>query len=403
MAKTILNRIAPFDAKKEKIISFSWAGNQAYANRLIIYDANSLAVVYDKKIDAMTYTHALPSNILTNGKKYIAQCQVFDVEDIPSDLSDKLFFATYEAPEFNFYNIKNEQTIKSASYEAIIYYFQKEYEEIQSYKFYLYDGTKTLLSESNTLYDGNSIKYTYKALDNHTKYYVRCQGTTVNGMEIDTGYIQIYTDYKAPSTYGLIYAENDAQHGYIKLHTNVTVIECSDNKTFKFEDGMIDLRNDAIHYEEGFVIPDNFTLILRGMGLNQTATILELSNTQYSIKVSSYLYDDGQTRFKLTVPNPIENYILYSKPESFDENAMVGIWLRRIKDIYQLEVFVEEEYSLDNNLWYGRQMPYSPELYDMWIDTDDMFTYVVDKDIMKTYTSDEEPNDANLEIDDLWM
>lgn len=403
MARPILNHIAPFDAAKDKIVSFSWTGNQAYGNRLIIYDANTLAIVYDNKSDSMTYTRTLPANTLSNGKKYIAQCQVFDIENIASELSDKIFFITYETPEFYFYNIENGQTIKAASYEAVVFYFQPEYEEIQSYKFYLYDGTRTLLAESNTFYDGNNIRYTYKGLDNHTKYYIRCYGITVNGMEIDTGYIQIYTDYKAPSTYGLIYAENDAAHGYIKLHTNITVIECSDNKTFSFEDGMIDLRNDSIHYNNGFVISDDFTLILRGMHLNQTATVLELGNTQYSLTVSSYLYDDGQTRFKLTVPGPLCNYILYSNPQSFDENAMAGIWIRRKNDVYQLEVFTEGEYSLENNMWYGIQMPNTPEMYDMWIDSDDLFTYVVDKDVMKTYTSEEEACDEHVEIDDLWI
>lgn len=402
MAKPILTRISPFDGMKEKVVSFSWTGNQAYGNRLIIYDANTLAIVYDNRSDSMTYTRTLPANTLSNGKKYIAQCQVFDIENIASELSDKIFFITYETPEFYFYNIENEQTIKAASYEAVVYYFQPEYEEIQSYKFYLYDGTRTLLAESETFYDGNNIRYIYKGLDNHTKYYIRCYGITVNGMEIDTGYIQVYTDYKAPSTYGLIYAENDAAHGYIKLHTNITVIECSDDKIFNFQDGMIDLRNDAIHYEEGFVIPDNFTLILRGMALNQTATLLEMSNTQYTITISSYLHDDGKTRFKLTVPNPLGNYILYSNPESFDENAMVGIWVRRINDVYSLKVFVEEDYSLENNMWYGRQLPSNPELYDSWIDTEDMFTYVVDKDVMKVYTSDDEPEE-DINIDDLWI
>lgn len=403
MAKPILTRISPFDSVKEKVVSFSWTGNQSYANRLVIYDANTLAVVYDVKVTSMTYNHTIPSNTLANGKKYVAQCQTFDVEDISSDLSDKTFFATYETPEFYFYNIENEQTIKAASYEAIIYYYQPDYEEIQSYKFYLYDGTKTLLSESDTLYDGNSVKYTYKSLENHTKYFIRCFGTTVNGMEVDTGYIQIYTDYKVPSSYGLIYAENDPLHGYIKLHTNITIIECSDDKIFNFQDGMIDLRNDAIHYKEGFVIPDNFTLILRGMALNQTATLLEMSNTQYTITISSYLHDDGKTRFKLTVPNPLGNYILYSNPESFDENAMVGIWVRRINNVYSLKVFVEEDYSLENNMWYGRQLPSNPELYDSWIDTDDLFTYVVDKDVMKIYTSEAEAGDEHVEIDDLWI
>lgn len=403
MARPIINHITPFDASKQTEITFSWGGNQAYGNRLIIYNAETLAVIYDKKIDSFLLSHTLPENTLSNGLKWIAQCQIFDIDNLESELSEKLFFPTFVTPEFYFYNIEPEQTIKAASYEAIIYYFQPDYEEIQSYKFYLYDGTRTLLSESETLYDGNNIKYTYRGLDNHTKYFVRCYGITVNGMIVDTGYIQIYTDYKMPSTYGLIYAENDPLHGYIKLHTNINVIMCSDDKIFNFIDGMIDLRNDSIHYNKGFVIPDDFTLILRGMGLNQTATIIELNNTQYSIKISSYLYDDGIVRFKLTVQNPIENYILYSSPLSFDEKAMVGIWVRRINDIYQLEVFIEEDYSMENNFWYGRQIPASGlEIYDTWIDTDDMFTYVVNKDTVKIHTGDEEPGD-DLELDDLWI
>ena len=402
MAKPIVNKITPFDAGMDKTFSFSWNGDQSYKNRLIIYDADTMNIVYDNTISTCVHSHTLPAGKLTNGRKWIAQFQVSDVDDIESDLSDKIYFRTFKTPLFYFYGLEEGQTLKTASYEAQIYYLQEDYEDIQSYRFYLYDGTKTLLSESGTMYDSSAIRYTYKGLDNHTIYYVKCHGITLNGMEIDTGYVQIYTDYKMPSTYGIIYAENDPLHGYIKYHTNIRIIQYNGDKDFRFENGMIDLRDDSIHYEEGFVIEDDFTLKLRGMCLNQTASILELRNDRYSLVLSSYLQEDGTTIFKITVPNGLNNYILYSRPLAFDAEDMVCIWLRRINDIYQLEV-LPHDFSEENNIWYGQQMPGRPGEHDSWIDAPNPFTYVVDKDTMKTYLSEEEPEDENMKTDDIWI
>ena len=50
MAKPTVNKIAPFDASVDKTFSFSWAGSQPYANRLIIYNADSMEPIYDRKI-----------------------------------------------------------------------------------------------------------------------------------------------------------------------------------------------------------------------------------------------------------------------------------------------------------------------------------------------------------------
>lgn len=404
MAKPIVNKIIPFDAEINKEISFTWNGNQSYANRLIIYNADSMETVYDKKITTFTHSHTIPAKTLKNGKKWIAQFQTFDIDDSKSDLSDKLYFQTFKTPLFYFYELENGQTIHSASYEAQIYYLQEDYEDIQSFRFYLYDGTKTLLKESDTLYDSEHIKYIYKGLDNHTVYYLKCHGITANGMEIDTDYVEIYTDYKMPSTYGIIYAENDPLHGYIKYHTNIKVIQYNGNKTFNFVNGMIDLRNDndGIYYDEGFVIEDNFTLKLRGMYLNQTAKILELRNTKYSLTVESFLYDDGTTRFKLTVPNGLGNYILYSDAISFQPTEMTCVWIRRINDIYQLEILVDPDFTNENNIWYGQQMPGSSlEVYDSWIDAPNLFTYSVNRDEMNIHFSDSEPGETKT--DDLWI
>lgn len=404
MAKPIVNKIIPFDAETDKEVGFTWNGNQSYANRLIIYNADTLEAIYDKKITTFTHSHTIPARTLKNGKKWIAQFQTFDADDTESGLSNKLYFQTFKTPLFYFYGLEDGQTIRSASYEAQIYYLQEDYEDIQSFRFFLYDGTKTLLKESDTLYDSNKIKYIYKGLDNHTIYYLKCHGITVNGMEIDTGYIEIYTDYKMPSTYGIIYAENDPLHGYIKYHTNIKVIQYNGNKTFHFENGMIDLRNDeeGIYYDEGFVIEDNFTLKLRGMYLNQTARILELRNTKYSLTVESFLYDDNTTRFKLTVSNGLGNYILYSDAISFQATEMTCVWIRRIHDIYQLEILVDPDFTNENNIWYGQQMPGSAlETYDSWVDAPNPFTYVVNKEGINVHCLDAEPDEP--ETDDLWI
>lgn len=402
VSKPIINKIIPFDADMNNTISFSWNGNQSYKNRLIIYSADTMEIVYDKTINTFTHVHIVSSKTLTNGKKWIAQFQTFDIDGIASELSDKLYFQTLKTPLFYFYGLENGQTLQSAFYDAQIYYLQENYEDIQSFKFYLYDGTKTLLSESETMYDSTKIKYQYKGLDNHTIYYFRCHGITVNGMEIDTGYIQIYTDYRRPGKYSIIYAENDPMHGYIKYHTNIVVIQYNGNRTFNFENGMIDLRNDneGIYYDAGFVIDGDFTLKLRGMHLNQTATILELKNTKYTLSISSYLYEDGTTRFKLTVPNGLCNYILYSDAIAFNSTDMVCVWLRKINDIYQLEVIVDPDYTDTDNIWYGQQMPPNPNIYDVWIDAPNLFTYVVNKDDMNAYHSDNEPIDAD--VNDVW-
>lgn len=400
MTKPIVNKTVPFDAEFDAILSFNWDGNQSHANELIIYDAKTLEEVYRNKKETFELQQTLPANTLVNGKKWMAQFISYDVNDVASEVSDKLLFHTYKTPlfyfaeivdEFTVNKIENEYIIKAPSYLATIYYTQADYEDLQSHKFYLYDGTKTQLLESDTFFNSYNIEYNYTALDNHTVYYLRCVGITVNGMEIDTGYLEVYTDYQEPDKYNVIYAENDPEHGYIKYHTNIVIIKYKGENDFKYVDGLIDLRNDSIYYDEGFVIKDDFTLKLRGMYLNRTNTLLELRNTIYHLILSSHLYDDGTIRFKLTVFNGVSNYILYSIPLSFEERDMVHIAIRRKNDIYKLEVFVDELYEFENNYWFGIQIPPTPSRYDIWIDDSKPMTYMVEKEYIEKNLELEEP------------
>lgn len=80
IAKPKINKIKPFDAETDHDITFSWNGNQAYGNRIIIYEKDSMSILFDDTVESFHYTHTIPSNSLENGKCYIMQCQVYDVE-----------------------------------------------------------------------------------------------------------------------------------------------------------------------------------------------------------------------------------------------------------------------------------------------------------------------------------
>ena len=98
MAKPIVNKITPFDAEMDKEIGFTWNGSQSYANRLIIYNADSMEKIYDKTITTFTHSHTIPAGTLKNGKQWIAQSQTFDVDHLESGLSDKRYFQTFKTP-----------------------------------------------------------------------------------------------------------------------------------------------------------------------------------------------------------------------------------------------------------------------------------------------------------------
>ena len=48
MAKPIINKINPLDATKDNVVSMSYVGNLPYSNRIVIYDATTLAVLLNK-------------------------------------------------------------------------------------------------------------------------------------------------------------------------------------------------------------------------------------------------------------------------------------------------------------------------------------------------------------------
>lgn len=341
MARPILNKIQPFDANKDYEISISWTGNRAYANRIIIRDNDSNSVLFDDTVSTFALKHKIPAYTLTNGKSWIIEAQVYDEENIASALSEKVLFYTFATPDFYFENIPEGSKITNASFAASVHYYSQDWENISSYNFYLYDATKKELFESNVYNDDTNISYTYRGLDNNTVYYFRCVGVTVHGMELDTGYVEVNVYYENPNTYARIYTTALPNQGCIQVASNLIIIQYNGTDEFEYQDGMIDLRDKTLYYDDGFLIENDFTLLLRGKNLWQTAEILKMSNGKSGLSLNSRIYTDGKLRFRLLVPNGVNNYLLYSDPQTFTNDDILTIALKRKDNLYQLEVFRE--------------------------------------------------------------
>ena len=166
---------------------------------------------------------------------------------------------------------------------------------------------------------------------------------------------------------------------------------------------MIYLRDKTLYYDEGFLIKDDFTLLIRGMNLWQTADLLRMSNHASGLTLSSRIYNDDNLRFRLLVPNGIGSYLLYSEPLVFSDTDMVTIAIRRINNVYKLQVFIELRFSTERgNMWYGSTRPAQKLMhnYDTWINTEEEI-HMVNREDFTEYFDDEEPADAVT--DDIWF
>lgn len=401
MAKPIVRKIQPFDATKPHEISISWLGNRAHANRIIIYDNETNIVVFDDMVSTFILKHTIPAHTLVNGKNYVIQAQIYDTYNTPSALSDKVLFYTFATPEFCFENIENP-IITNSSFTVTIHYYSQDWENISKYKFYLYDASKKLLRESTELTDEYNINYTYNGLDNNTTYYIRCAGITVNGMELDTGYVEITVKFENPNQYARIYATPLPSQGCIQVATNLVIIQYNGTDTFEYIDDKIDLRDKTLYYDSGFTIENDFTVLIRGMNLWQNAEIFKMSNGDMGITLSSHIYTDGKLRFRLLIPNGLSNYLLYSDEQVFKNEDMITIAIRRKNSVYQIKVFIELGIYQEGNIWYGTQRPdqHLMDSLDTWIDTNGD-TYVVNKNDYTTYLDIPEP--LNAVLNDLWL
>lgn len=406
MAKPIINLISPFDAADGYTVTFTYAGNQPYSNRLIIYNATTLTVIWnDMASDTMLMRHEIPANLtgLINGNKYCAEVVCYDQQGVASATSDKSYFWVLENPVFEFDNISEGDTIQSATINAVLDYSQANGEELIEYKFALYDHAQKLLSESPVKYDTSVMSHSFTGLENNTQYYVRATGLTDKERQLDTGMVHVYVQYENPSTYARIYAEEtEAGTGIVKYYTNIIIVQPT-RDDYEFENSCVLLQNDTLIYNEGFLVDGDFTMAIKikNCAVGEVMRCADVVDNTFTLEVIDCT--EGIMRFKLLVPNGMDNYVLYSEPQSFDAGTEYTVWLRRINNVYEMKVLStyvgdDEEY----NLWLGSSYPTTNlENYDVYIDLSSS-TVRIDKDDVHLFYQSAEPLDADT-YGDLWI
>lgn len=363
MAKPIIKQLKTFDATVGSTAYFVWTGFMAYNNRMIIYDASTMNVVYDNTYDENHYTldHAIPAKILTNGKKYAVSIAVLDINKTESTFSDKYYFTVSKTPTFYLKDLSTSTTlsVQNASYTAELVYSQADNVAIDTYSFSLYNSVKERIFTSD-VYKGakSSFKCTFNALANNSVYYISATGSTVQGVTMSTGLCPISVNYQEPSFYSVFYTTPNPIIGTVDYTSNMIDIESDlPSKDYRFEDGFVDLTKEpnSVRYSKNFTIPKNFTLSVRMKNVHKTCNVLKAQKSGEDLWLLRAIYDEDTKvfRFKLIVYGNTSDYIIYSDSLDFTNYDIVTLHIRRINGIYGLYPFItKSSVVVIDNQWF---------------------------------------------------
>lgn len=341
-----IHSVPPFDALLGTTIRFSWNGNQAFKNRCIIKDNETNVTVYDNTITTFQFEHSidLSKAKLKNGKKYNVYITVFDKGETQSDVQAiGTLFHCIKTPVFRFENIIEGQNLQASSYAATLSYSQESGELLNSWSITLYSRAHSVLSTSGTRYE-DDLTHTFYGFENNQEYSIRGQGETVNGIILDTGFINISVSYEVKDIFSLLVPKNLRKLGAIRLSSNIVSAEGRGDKDIVYIDNSYaDLRDNTIHFTDGFEASGNFSYVEKfcGMKPNDTIAVLYGDNIRITItyRIVKTSADITKSTFELMVSNGGLNYVLYSNyidvPSS---EEMIGLCFYRINGIYNTSV-----------------------------------------------------------------
>ncbi len=407
MAKPIINYIYPFDATQDKRITFTYTGDLPYKNRLIIYDAETLSVIYDVTSASRVLYCTLPAGICTNGVKFAAAIQCFDANNVASGISDKTYFWCMDQASFYFSNVESGDVVSTSSLYAELLYYQPQDEGLMQFQFFIYDSKQVLLAESQVYYSTDYLTYKYSGLENEKIYYIRAKGLTQYGTELDTDFIEIdvHIDYD-DTGFTLIDVDCNENSSIVTYYTNFVIVNSiEDGSLYEYEDSYINLTNTSLHYASGISVSGDFLLCIKIKEFFDTATLLEAADDFYGFTLSSYVYDNDELRFKLTVPNGLTPYILYSEPFIPGPTDIFIIYIKRVNDVYQLYVYMTENPQVETNMFFGIEEPEEelPERYDKWLTTENEPTVEVLEGDVHKYIMVDEPVVLAQDMYDIWI
>lgn len=347
-----IHPIEPFDASIGTIINFTWNGNQIYKVRCVIKENESGTTVYDETISNMKQNFIMEdvSSYLANGTYYIAYITVFDIDDIESDSQEiGTPFYCFSTPTFEL-SLKDNDIIKASSYEVGLIYSQNEDEILDSFNITLYTYGKTVLQSSGNLYDTSSLSYLISGLENATQYYIRSTGSTLHGMNLDTGYILFTVSYNQAQVLMPLELTNLPEIGAIRINTNFTsTLGIEDHEVTYIDGTWADLRDNSVTYDIGFQVSGDFTMEfaisnpIRNMRIIGFTGDNLIGNIYY--RIGSFSDSDGEkSYFVLMVKSSGVNYVLQSDYlEIPDDTKQFKIIVNRKGSYYDFKAIQESK------------------------------------------------------------
>lgn len=287
MAQPVLYTIPSFDAALGTNIPFAYDGDQVFGNELVIIDNETEAQVYDIKMsDWMRMYHTIGVDSgLVNGKYYACKIRVFNRDGVASDWSTWRSFYCFKTPVLSFTNIQTGQILDQSEYTFRLSYQQEQGEPLNTYSVMLYNANRVLLSKSSTLYGANELAYTIRQLEDSTQYYIRATGDTLNGMSVDTGYINFSVKYVVPAYWAYVDLSNNKDDGSIRISCNIRSITGTfegDGEAEFFDNKMINLTDPGkkVIFNDGFVQVGDFTVKILGSNFKNGETIFEMTDDE---------------------------------------------------------------------------------------------------------------------------
>jgi len=346
MAIPVIYPIIAFDATEDKIITFSFSGFQVVKNRILVKNNATGTTIFDDTVTSFQLSHTIPAETLENGLVYNIVVYAINSSDVSSSPSATVLFKCYETPTWSFSNLVEDQIITNSSYGVELAYTQSEGELLNQYQVSLYNSAQSLLYQTGILYNTTTLAATISGLNDNSQYYIRATGVTLNGMTLDTGYVHVSVEYTQPALFSLVSLENIPRDGNIKITSNIILLVGTSNPdpATYISGTLVDLTVDGsyVKFDEGFMIPNDFTIQCIGRDFTDYSTILELSNGTYNVEL---IYMRGEftgitgekAYFILNAYNSVTNYTITSNlidvPLSTDR---IHIWIKRINNIYDL-------------------------------------------------------------------
>jgi hypothetical protein len=331
--------IIPFDATKDYTFYFTANGSsQITQNQIIICNSLDNSVIFNETLTSFQLQHLVPLNKLQNGNSYTIKVRTGNNTGEWSEYSNLVPFKCLSTPIISITNIINN-TVNNQTFSFQASYSQTEGEQLQSYKFYLYDEDSNLIASSlETLYSQDiSLTHEFSGMENGSKYYIEFVATTIDNIQISTSKIEFTVSYITPRFSASLTLENKSEQGGVQIYAEVIqIIGKSSGIISYINNEEVDLTKGMIDWQENFSIENNFTLKIWSRNIIQNIPYVNLYSPQGKIQL---IFDGIMIHCYITMNN-ITTHMISNSITVNSENDIVFVFLQKNNEYVDIKAQV---------------------------------------------------------------